>query len=233
MTTIGEPLPARKISRFGAALSICAALLAGLLGTGGCRGYRPNLRPPAEIRTIEGYASLRLTRKGETAPRAKFAFALILPDQARLEIFDALGRAVSVFLIRGDEAYLVLPSEKVYWRSGRDEVIEKFLGFPVRPAEIAGLLTGRWSGEAARSWVFERDARGRTISGLRGELSFRILEFFPGGELPRRWSFRNVETEGTVGLLDAAFDRPSLEIPTGFLQTYASKTWAEIERLLR
>jgi hypothetical protein len=232
LTTTGKPLSSQKFSRVGAALSACASLLAVLLGTGGCRVYRPNLRPPAEIRTIEGYASLRLTRSGETA-RTKFAFALILPDQARLEVFDALGRSVSMFLIRGDEAYLVVPSEKAYWRAGRDEVIEKFLGFPVRPAEIAGLLTGRWSGEAARPWVFEREARGRTISGIRGGLSFRILEFFPGGDLPRRWSFRNAETEGMVGLLDAAFDRPSAEISTAFLRTYSSKTWAEIERLLR
>jgi hypothetical protein len=220
LTTTGKPLSSQKFSRVGAALSACASLLAVLLGTGGCRVYRPNLRPPAEIRTIEGYASLRLTRSGETA-RTKFAFALILPDQARLEVFDALGRSVSMFLIRGDEAYLVVPSEKAYWRAGRDEVIEKFLGFPVRPAEIAG------------PWVFEREARGRTISGIRGGLSFRILEFFPGGDLPRRWSFRNAETEGMVGLLDAAFDRPSAEISTAFLRTYSSKTWAEIERLLR
>ena len=232
MIAIGNPLPSRKFPRIGTAFSTGAGLLAVLLGTGGCRVFRPNLRPPAEIRTIEGYASLRLTRGGETA-RTKFAFSLTLPDQARIEVFDVLGRSVSVFLIRGDEAYLVLPSEKAYWRGGRDEVIEKFLGFPVRPAEIAGLLTGRWSGEAARVWVFERDTRGRAISGIRGGLSFRILEFFPGGDLPRRWSFRNAETEGRVGLLDAAFDRPSAETSTAFLRTFSSKTWVEIERLLR
>jgi hypothetical protein len=232
LTAIGKALPSRNHSRAGAAFLIGAALSAVCLGTGGCRVYRPNVHPPAEIRTIEGYASFRLTRGGNTA-RMKFAFALALPDQARLEVFDALGRSASTFLIRGDEAYLVLPSEKAYWRGGRDEVIEKFLGFPVQPAEIAGLLTGRWGGEAVRLWSFERDARGRAVSGIRGGLSFRILEFFPGGDLPRRWSFRSSETDGVVGLLDAAFDRPAADFSTAFLRTYASKTWAEIERLLR
>ncbi len=181
---------------------------------------------------MEGYASLRLTRDGATS-RAKFAFAVVLPDRARLEVFDALGRSVSLFLVRGDEAYLVLPSEKAYWRGGRDEVIEKFLGFPVRPAEIMGLLAGRWTEEASSGWAFVRDARGRTVSATRGALEVRILEVFPGSDLPRRWSFRQAGTSGTVGLLEAAFNRTPPDFSLDFRRTFTAKTWPEIERLLR
>lgn len=208
------------------------ALTGAALFAGACRPFRPSLHPAAEVREIEGYASLRLTR-GEETSRAKFAFAILLPNRARLEVFDALGRSASIFLIRGDEAYLILPSERVYWRGERDEVIAKFLGFPVQPAEIAGLISGRWSDKASADWVFVRDAHGRVVSGTRNELSFLVQEFFPGSGLPRRWAFRHAGTEGVVGLLEAAFDRPAPDFSLDFLRPYASKTWPEIEKLLR
>jgi hypothetical protein len=211
---------------------LCGPLIAAALFSGACRAPRPSVCAPSEIREIEGYASLRLTRGGETA-RSKFAFALALPRLARIEIFDALGRSVSIFLVRGGEAYLVLPSEKVYWRGDRDEVIAKFLGFPVRPEEIAGLLSGRWSAAAAEGWALGRDNGGRIISGTRGDLAFQVLDFFSGSDLPRRWSFHAPGTEGVVGLLDAAFDRPGPDFSPDFLRLFAAKSWPEIERLLR
>lgn len=207
-------------------------LAAAALFSGGCRTLKPGLRPPSEFREIEGYASLRLIRGGETA-RSKFAFAVVLPRSARIEIFDALGRAVSIFLIRGEEAWLVLPSEKAYWRAGRDEVIEKFLGFPVRPGEMAGLLSGRWSADAAEGWDLVTDNGGRIVSGTRGGLGFQVLDFFPENGPPRRWSFRGPGVEGTVSLLDAAFDRPGPDLSPGFLRSFASLTWVEMERRLR
>ncbi len=197
-----------------------------------CRTFRPQLRPDDEVRDIEGYASLRLTRD-EATSRAKFAFAVVLPDRARLEIFDTLGRSVSMFIVRGDEAYLVLASERAYWRGGRDEVIEKFLGFPVRPAEILGLLSGHWTEAAAAGWAFVRDDRGRIVSGTREGLDVRILERFPGSDLPRRWSFKSAGTSGTVSLLEAAFNRTTADFSLDFRRAFASKTWPEIERLLR
>lgn len=211
---------------------LLGVLAGAALFAGACRPFRPPLHPPAGVREIEGYASLRLTR-GEETSRAKFAFAILLPNRARLEVFDALGRSASIFIIRSDEAYLVLPSERVYWRGDRDEVIAKFLGFPVQPAEIAGLISGRWSDEVSADWALVRDARGRVVSGTRDELSFRVQEFFPGGGLPRRWAFQHAGTEGIVGLLEAAFDRPNPDFSLDFLRPYASKTWPEIEKLLR
>jgi hypothetical protein len=181
---------------------------------------------------MEGYASLRLTRDGTTT-RAKFAFSVTLPDRARLEVFDALGRSVSLFLLQGEEAYLVLPSEKAYWKSGRGEVIEKFLGFAVSPAEILGLLSGRWAGSAGTGWLFVRDERGRVLSGTRDGLDVRILERFPGSDVPRRWSFRQAETSGIVGLLEAAFNPSPADFSLDFRRTFKAKTWPEIEKLLR
>jgi len=211
---------------------LLGALAVAALSATACRSLRPSLRPPEEIREVEGYASLRLSRAGESS-RSKFAFAVLLPNRARLEVFDALGRSVSIFLIRGEEAYLVLPSERAYWRADRDEVIEKFLGFPVVPAEIAGLISGRWSDTAAAGWTLVRDGNGRVVSGTRGDLSFRVLEFLSGSGLPRRWEFRSAGTEGVIGLLDAAFDRPSPDFSVDFLRPFASRTWPEIEKLLR
>lgn len=216
----------------GRRLVPAAALLAAAVLLSACRTFRPVVRPPEVMENIEGYASLRLTREGETS-RAKFAFSVALPNRARLEVFDALGRSVSIFIVRGDEAYLVLPSEKAYWQAGRDEVIEKFLGFPVQPAEMLGLLSGRWTAAASAGWAFVRDDKGRMISGTRGGLEIRILEYVPGSFVPRRWSFRHAGTSGVVGLLEAAFDRPPLDISLEFRRTFASKTWPEIERLLR
>ncbi len=225
MTAKASALPGFRFLLLG-------VLTGAALFAGACRPFPPSLHPSADVREIEGYASLRLTR-GEETSRAKFAFAILLPNRARLEVFDALGRSASIFLIRGAEAYLVLPSERVYWRGERDEVIAKFLGFPVQPAEIAGLISGRWSDKASADWAFVRDARGRVVSGKRNELSFRVQEFFPGSGLPRRWAFRHVGTEGIVGLLEAAFDRPPPDFSLDFLRPYASKTWPEIEKLLR
>ena len=206
-------------------------LAAAVLGSA-CRPFRPSLKPGGAIERIEGYASLRMSRGGETS-RAKFAFAVSLPDRARLEVFDALGRSVSLFLIRGNDAYLILPSEKAYWQAGRDEVIEKFLGFPVQPKEILGLLSGRWTAAAEAGWTLTRDGKNRAISGKRGGLEFAILEFFPGSDLPRRWSYSHSETSGSVTLLEAAFDRPEPDFSLEFRRTFVSKTWPEIERLLR
>lgn len=225
-------MAAKSRPRTAFRISLGSALIAAVLFLSGCRAPKPGLRPPDKIREIEGYASLRLTRDGETA-RSKFAFAVDSPRSARIEIFDALGRSVSIFLVRGEEAWLALPSKKAYWRGGREEVIAKFLGFPVRPAEIAGLLSGRWSDEAGEGWTLDRDNGGRVAAGTRGDLSFRVLEFFSGNDLPRRWSFRGSGTEGVVTLLETAFDRPGPDFSPGFLRSYSSLTWPEIERLLR
>jgi hypothetical protein len=174
---------------------------------------------------------LRLTRGGETA-RSKFSFVVLVPDRARVEVFDALGRAAMEFVVRGNEAFLVLRSEKAYWRGGRDEVVEKFLGFPLSPEEIAGLLTGRWAGPEVQDWTLDRDGQGRVSAGSRGDVSFRVAEFFPDG-VPRRLSFRGAGGEGTISLLEIAFDRPNGGPALDFLRTCASRTWAEMERLIR
>lgn len=222
----------RSLKRKALRLLPAGALLAAAALFSSCRPFRPNLRPSDEVKGMEGYASLRLARDGTTS-RTKFAFAVTLPDRARLEVFDALGRSVSLFLLQGEEAYLVLPSEKAYWRGNRGEVIEKFLGFAVGPAEILGLLSGRWTEAAAAEWDFVRDDRGRVVSGTRGDLDVVLLERFPGSDLPRRWSFRRDGTSGLVVLLEAAFNPPSSDINLDFRRTFAPKTWPEIERLFR
>jgi hypothetical protein len=232
LTEIGKALAFPERAMNGPRLAGFGLLLAVSICSVGCRSFRPILLPSGEAREMEGYASLRLKR-GEESARTKFAFVILLPDQARFDVFDALGRTISTFIIRGDEAYLVLFSERVYWRGGRDEVIEKFLGFPVRPAEIAGLLTGRWGREAAKDWTFDVDGRGRTISGTRGDLSFRVQEFRPGGDLPLVWSFRSLGTEGVIKLLEAAFDKPNPNVSLEVIRNFSSKTWTEIERFLR
>jgi hypothetical protein len=200
-----------------------------------CRPPAPTLIPPADVHGIRGLASLKISREGRTA-RSKFSFAISLPDRGRIDVVDPLGRTALQFFVEGEEAYLVLPSKRAYGCGGRGEVLEKFLGFPLDLDELAGLLAGRWGrgeGTFPQGWAFERDGRGRMSAGRREDFSFVVLEFFPGDGVPRRFSFRGGASEGTVTLLQAAFNGPAILPALGFRERCRLLSWEEIERLLR
>jgi len=195
---------------------------------------------PPSLTEIEGYASLKITRSGETA-KSKFAFVLGLPHRAKIEIQDPLGRKAAEILINDRDGYFILASEKAYWRASPGEIMEKFLGFQLSLREMTGLLCGRWRAEtieerqALSAWKFRDDAEGRKAAGWRGNLEFTVLEFFPGSPVPRRLEFRSPDDHGNLGILAMAFNRPLSENAWAmdFMNAYASMTWADIEKMLR
>jgi hypothetical protein len=217
------------------ALPAAAALLGVLLSVS-CRPSRPVLGPvPSEIRTLEGYASLRYSRGGASA-KSRLAFLLAPPGRGRLEVLGPLNQRLFEVSIDEPDAVLILPSKRAYWRGPRADVFETGLGFPLDLPEIAALLLGRWENlDAGRGWTLDRDAAGRAAAGRRPGFEFRIEEFFPSAAIARRLSFRGDESAGTLTLLSIEFNAsdPEARIGSSLPPGYARVPRAEMEKLLR
>ncbi len=220
-------------------LLLGAALLAALI-LPGCRPPRAVLGPvPSEIREIEGDASLKITRNGETS-RTRFAFVLEMSRRGRVVVTDFLGGSAAEFVLVGDDGYLVLPTKKVYWKAGPAEIVEKLLGFPLTLDEMAGLICGRWPAGAGgsgpfREWSFERDGDGRIRAGRKGGLEFTVGEFFPGSPVPRIVDFRDALGSGRLTVRGIEFNGPGAEsaFHLDFLGAFSPKSWEEIAAILR
>jgi hypothetical protein len=193
--------------------------------------------PPAEIRTIEGDASLRLTRDGRTS-RSRFAFVLAPSRRGRVTVTAAFGAAAAEIVIAGPDGYFVLPSEKAYWKAAPEEIVEKFLGFPLSLDEMSGLICGRWpagpGGETPAGWTLDRDGEGRTAAGRKGRLEFAVLEFFPGSPVPKVLDYRDPAGQGRLTVRSIEFNGPvgPGAFDLGFLRGFSAKSWEEIRRML-
>ncbi len=216
------------------------AVLAFALSIVGCRPISPVLSPrPAELRELEGYASLKITVNHQTA-KSKFSFAVELPHQARLQVLDMLNRPIYEMVVEGEVSYFILSSKKVYWQGTTDEIFEKFLGFRLSLREMAGLLSGGWAegqGEKPifKGWTFEKDGQGRVVSGEKQDFQFRVREFDAGSRVPRQLTFKSLQSEGRLSLLSIQFKRPlknGLFSPAA-LKGFALVSWEEIERILK
>jgi hypothetical protein len=201
-----------------------------------CRPARPALGPvPAEIHSVEGYASIRYSRGGGSA-KSRLAFLLVPPGGGRLEALGPLNRSLFQVFIDEPDAVLVVPSKKAYWRGPRPEVLDSGLGFSLSLEEIAGILCGRFDGPAFRSgWALDRDGERRVSAGRGKDFEFRVDEFFGGSTVPRRLTFLGSESSGTLTLLSLDFNsadadaRIRASLPPGF----ARLSRAEMEKLLR
>ncbi len=92
-----------------------------------CRPSQVLISPiPSDIKSMEGYASLRITT-GQSAARSKFSFLLSLPNQGRMEVSDFLGRSIYQIFIVENKSYLVVPSKKVFWQGEEEEIIGKLM----------------------------------------------------------------------------------------------------------
>lgn len=205
--------PALRASAERAAL---CGTLAALALAASCRPSRFNIVPvPPEVRTIEGYGSVKLVRDGESG-RSRFSFVLEAGRRGKVEVLDAFNRAAAEIFLAPGESYFVLRGEKAYWKSAPEDVIEKFLGVRLGFDEVAGLLCGK------------RPEK-------RDVLDVRILETFPGGSAPRRVEFSGPGSDGTITILALSFNVPAAEsvFALDFLATHASLTWPEMERILR
>lgn len=214
-------------------------VLVGILVLGaGCVPSTILVTPvPSQIDSIEGYASLRISGS-EGSDRTKFSFIFNLPEQGRIEVSDFLGRSLYQIVITQNQAYLVIPSKKVYWQGDEAEIIDTFLSFRLTLAEMSQLITGDWpvsgEGQESRSWVLKRDEQGRVVSGQRQELSFLVEEFIEDTYIPRSLSFKHPVNSGRLKILRMDFNRPSQPgaFSTRFLEKYSRKTWQEIQDIL-
>jgi outer membrane biogenesis lipoprotein LolB len=199
-----------------------------------CFRSRPAVAPPPPtVQSVEGYASLRLTNEGKTA-KSRLSFVFHVPDQGRFEVIDPLGRTASLLFLAGDQAYLVLPRKRAYWKSGRDEVMTKLLGFALSPEDLTHILTGR--ADRLADWALEKDGRGRVIRGRRTDLLFEIRQFFEPDPLPRLIVLSKDEARGSLRILRLNFNQTLQADVFGlfFLDdtSFRPATWEEVERWL-
>jgi outer membrane biogenesis lipoprotein LolB len=186
------------------------------------------------VESVEGFATLRLARDGGTA-KSKLSFLFRLPDQGRIEVLDPLGRTASLLFLDGEEAYLVLPGRRAYWRSDREEVMSKLLGFALGLEDLTHLLTGR--ADRLSGWSLEKDNQGRVLRGQSGDLRFEVRQFFERSPLPRLLVLSRAEDRGSLRILRMSFNQPlkAKAFHHFFLDEdgYRPVDWNEVERWLR
>lgn len=210
-------------------------LFVAIMYLSGCHPSPPSLSPlPPEVKSVEGYASLRLTEDGTTV-KSRFAFIFVLPSQGRIDVKDPLGRAVASLFIGENDGYFVLPSKKMYWGTDREEAMAKFLGFALSPQEIASLLTGKL--ENLDGWEAEKDEQNRVIRGWRDGLGFEVRQFFSDSRLPRLIDLAHAGASGSLKVLRLNFNQPPKKeaFRLAFLddKDYTAAAWTDIEKWLR
>ncbi len=220
-------------------LGLATAGLMALLLWPGCRPPQPSLTPGARLEAVEGYASLTIDSE-QGRGKSKVSFLIQLPDRARIDVFDALGRSLITLISRDGESFFVLVPKKAYWRGGRDEMIEKLLGFSLSLEELAGLLAWRWTlpPDAARAvrpgWSLARDSKNRVVAAERNDVIFEVKDFFPGTSTPHTLTFRSDRSSGRLKIFEVRFNAsPAPDAaPLWFLENFEVKTWEGMEKLL-
>ncbi len=209
-----------------------APLFLLLLILAGCSRLPVSLSPPPLVERLEGYASLSLSSP-EASSRARLSFLFSLPRKVRIEGIDPLGRTLYRIVLDAESGYLSVPSKRVYWQAGPEEITAELLGFSLSAAEMAALLTGEWPG--TETWDLERDGRGRVTAGDRRGVRFEVKEFFGDGTLPRLISFGDGSLSGRLKILRIEFNKPlrGSAFDLGFLKEYQPRTRDQIEALLR
>lgn len=220
------------------AIAAVICLVVGVLAS--CQPPPISLSPvPSRIERIEGHASLVINGDQGTA-RSKFSFLFQLPDRGRIDVSGALGRVLYRIFIQGGEAYFIVPSKKVYWKSQEEEIIHKFMGFRLGLAEMINLLSGNWKdqdplpAESQGNWVFSQDNRGRIVSGQRDDLRFEVKAFIEETPFARLFTFEHPSSTGQVKVLSMDLNRPIKPnvFSRRFIEKYQAKTWAEIQEIL-
>ena len=212
-----------------------ALLLLAAVALFSCLPSRPAIAPlPPTVESIEGFATFRLAREGETA-KSKLSFLFRLPGQGRIEVLDPFGRTASILFLDNDVAYLVLPGRRAYWKSGREEVMSRLLGFALGTEDLVQILTGR--ADRLSGWNLEKDSEGRVVRGQREDLSFEIRQFFEPGPLPWLLILSRAEDKGSLRVLRMNFNQPLKEnaFHYFFLDDggYRPADWTEVERWLK
>ncbi len=225
-----------KKIKINKAAGICLVLLVAAA----CIPPRILLSPvPSRIEKIEGYARLKITDELDSQ-HLKFSFLLILPSVGKIDVSDFMGRTLYQIIISGENAYLTIPSKKVFWQGKEEEVINKFLGFNLNLSELVSLFSGHWPASPAEknkisSWELKKDKSGRIIFGQRGDLLFEVEEFIKNTRIARSLIFQHPLNQGRLKFLRMDFNQPASDpsFLTAFLENYEKKTWEEIQVLFK
>jgi len=225
-----------KKIKINKAAVICLVLMAAAA----CTPPRILLSPvPDRIEKIEGYARLKITDE-LGSQNLKFSFLLILPSVGKIDVSDFMGRSLYQIIISGENAYLTVPSKKVFWQGKEDEVINKFLSFNLNLSELVCLFSGHWPTSPAEknkisSWELKKDKNGRIIFGQRGDLLFEVEEFIDNTPIARSLIFKHPFNQGRLKFLKMDFNQPGPDpgFFTAFLKNYEKKTWEEIQVLFK
>lgn len=181
-----------------------------------CRTGPVRLLPPAALQSLQGQASFLLS-----GPDGVFRFRLgfygRLPGEARLELFDPIGRLRAVVWLGPELATLYLPSEKVYWQGESRVLTSEVFGQELRAGELLTILAGRWDYLASEDgWQLQHDDRGEVLAGERDGLRFTIKEKFSPGLVPKTVQFSSGDYTVRMRVLRVSFNRgqePSLFNP--------------------
>ena len=220
---------------------MCGLLLCIMAATG-CRSSRILLSPlPGVVKSVEGYASIKISGERETA-RSKFSFLFQLPDRGWIEVRNFLGSTLYQIVIDGDEAYFILPSKKVFWQGPEEEILDVFLGFRLSLNDMLSLLFGLWGQPAPSNrtepensgWQIDKDREGRIVAGKKADLSFRVEEFIEKTSFSRILNFEHLYSRGQIKVLRIKANSPIREdlFEKLFLKRFQRKTWDEIREML-
>ncbi|MFO7866393.1 MAG: lipoprotein insertase outer membrane protein LolB [Candidatus Aminicenantes bacterium] len=192
---------------------------------------------PDRIRTVEGYASLRIQTE-EGASRTKFSFVFSLPQRGHIEVSDFLGRTIYQILVLPEKAFFVVPSRKLYWTGREENIIEKFLGFRLSMEEAVRFLTGQWHHSSLpgspADWTFQYDENGRVVSGKRDGLCFVIEEFLGDSNQVQSLTFSHSLSRGSLKILQLQFNQEVIPdvFSYDFTERYSETSWEHIRDLL-
>lgn len=187
--------------------TVLVALVFWLLAATGCRIDSINLVPPSEIHNLQGEGSFYLSGP-DGAFRFRIGFYGRLPDEARLELFDPLGRLRTLVWLEGDRATLYLPSEKIYWQGEGRVLTSEIFGRELKVAELCRILTGLWAWLADEAgWQLKLDSQGRVLGGERDGLLFALKESFAPGLIPRTILFSSGDYKVRMKVMRIHFNR--------------------------
>jgi len=187
---------------------------------------------PSEIKSLEGHASCRLQTE-ETVDKVRFSFLFDLPDRARIDVSDLLGRTIYQIYIMKEGAFLIIPSKKIFWQGEEKEIVDVLLGFPLSLQEMLAIFLGKWEKELS-GWALEKDQQHRISAGKRENLSFRILKYLPESSVAQEIQFVHPLSKSHVKIIQVDFNLPLKAgvFSISFLGKYEKKTWNGIQKIL-
>ncbi|PMP96901.1 MAG: hypothetical protein C0168_01010 [Candidatus Aminicenantes bacterium] len=188
---------------------------------------------PAKLQNIQGQASCYLQSRGREG-RIQLAFYLEPPDKVRLEILNPFGGLESILWLKGNDAFLYVPGQRVGWSGTAGVIMADFLGGEISADELIGIFLGlKQPVTSGDGWEINYDDEGKIIGGFKNGFSFEIKKIFSGNGLPKDIYFRGGKATAIVRVLRIKFNQVW---KTNFLNPFfpqGTKTlsWEEISGL--